>query len=86
MPTPYLRSYFATVPDDGCDSELLKLSTDKCLFVDEGFLPFAQKYKDSQDAFFADYKKVFVGTVTRLCFVVGECAIGRETSISFLFK
>ncbi|CAN0264344.1 unnamed protein product [Pylaiella littoralis] len=51
------NSYFATVPDDGCDSELLKLATDKCLFVDEGFLPFAQKYKASQDAFFEDYKK-----------------------------
>lgn len=26
--------------------------------MDEGFLPFAQKYKGSQDAFFEDYKKV----------------------------
>lgn len=46
------------MPDDGCDPELLKLATDKCLFVDEGFLPFAQKYKASQEAFFEDYKKV----------------------------
>eukprot|EP00904_Undaria_pinnatifida_P010831 jgi/Undpi1/6879/HiC_scaffold_21.g09355.m1 len=51
------NSYFATVPDDGCDSELLKLGTDKSLFDDAGFLPFAQKYKGSQDAFFEDYKK-----------------------------
>ncbi|CAM9575050.1 unnamed protein product [Scytosiphon promiscuus] len=51
------NSYFATVPDDSSDPELLKLATDKCLFTDEGFLPFAQKYRDSQDAFFEDYKK-----------------------------
>ena len=50
------------MPDDGCDSELLKLATDKCLFVDEGFLPFAQKYKASQEAFFEDYKKVGYGS------------------------
>ncbi|CAB1113288.1 APX [Ectocarpus sp. CCAP 1310/34] len=51
------NSYFQTVPDEGCDPELLKLATDRCLFVDEGFLPFAQKYKASQEAFFEDYKK-----------------------------
>ncbi|CAN0537177.1 unnamed protein product, partial [Laminaria digitata] len=51
-------SYFATVPDETCDPELLKLGTDKSLFDDAGFLPFAQKYKGSQDAFFEDYKKV----------------------------
>ncbi|CAN0494240.1 unnamed protein product, partial [Hapterophycus canaliculatus] len=51
-------SYFTTIPDDSCDPELLKLATDKCLFADPGFLPFAQKYRDSQAAFFADYKKV----------------------------
>ncbi|CAM9815020.1 unnamed protein product, partial [Sphacelaria rigidula] len=49
------NSYFETVPDESSDPELLKLATDKCLFVDEGFLPFAQKYKASQDDFFADY-------------------------------
>ena len=48
------------MPDDGCDSELLKLGTDKSLFDDAGFLPFAQKYKGSQDAFFEDYKKVLL--------------------------
>ncbi|CAN0042847.1 unnamed protein product, partial [Laminaria digitata] len=50
-------SYFSTVPDEGSDPEILKLATDKCLFVDAGFLPFAQKYKTSQEAFFTDYKK-----------------------------
>ncbi|CAN0346385.1 unnamed protein product, partial [Ectocarpus sp. 6 AP-2014] len=51
------NSYFATVPDEEGGSELFKLETDKCLFVDKGFLPFAQKYKESQEAFFEDYKK-----------------------------
>ncbi|CAN0351217.1 unnamed protein product [Discosporangium mesarthrocarpum] len=49
------NSYFQTVPDEGCDPELLKLGTDKSLFLDEGYLPFAQKYKSDQAAFFADY-------------------------------
>lgn len=51
-------SYFQTVPDEGCDPELLKLATDKCLFMDDGFKPYALKYKGSQEAFFEDYKKV----------------------------
>lgn len=51
-------SYYATVPDEASDPELLKLGTDKSLFDDEGFLPFAQKYKESQDEFFEAYKKV----------------------------
>lgn len=51
-------SYFETVPDGGVDPELLKLGTDKSLFLDEGFLPFAQNFKGSQEAFFESYKKV----------------------------
>lgn len=51
------NSYFSEMPDEGSDPEILKLATDKCLFIDDGFKPFARKYKDSQDAFFADYKK-----------------------------
>ena len=51
-------SYYQTVPDEASDPELLKLGTDKSLFDDEGFLPFAQKYKESQETFFEDYKKV----------------------------
>lgn len=46
------------MPDESADPELLKLGTDKSLFDDPGFLPFAQKYRDDQDAFFEDYKKV----------------------------
>jgi len=51
------NSYFTTVPDSKADPELLKLSTDKTLFDDEGFKPFAEKFRDSQDAFFESYKK-----------------------------
>ena len=39
------------------DSELLVLDTDNCLFEDEGFKPYAEKYAASQDAFFKDYVK-----------------------------
>uniref|UniRef100_A0A7S2V2W5 Plant heme peroxidase family profile domain-containing protein n=1 Tax=Fibrocapsa japonica TaxID=94617 RepID=A0A7S2V2W5_9STRA len=49
------NSYYQTVPDEGADPELLKLETDTSLFLDEGFLPTAQKYKSDQDAFFEDY-------------------------------
>jgi L-ascorbate peroxidase len=34
---------------------LLKLSTDRVVFVDEGFKPFAEAFRDSQDAFFKSY-------------------------------
>lgn len=63
----FTYSYFATVPDESSDPELLKLGTDKSLFDDAGFLPFAQKYKDDQDAFFEAYKKVSYYTTTLLC-------------------
>jgi L-ascorbate peroxidase len=36
---------------------LLKLSTDRTLFEDEGFQPFAEKFRDSQEAFFDSYAK-----------------------------
>jgi len=51
------NSYFTTIPDADADSELLKLSTDKILFADDGFKPFAEKFRDSQDAFFESYAK-----------------------------
>eukprot|EP00904_Undaria_pinnatifida_P010878 jgi/Undpi1/6920/HiC_scaffold_21.g09395.m2 len=51
------NSYFSTMPDEDCDPEILKLATDTCLFTDSGFKPFALKYKNSQEAFFADYVK-----------------------------
>ena len=49
------NSYFTTMPDKSADPELLKLSTDKTLFDDEGFAPFAEKFRDSQDEFFKSY-------------------------------
>jgi L-ascorbate peroxidase len=33
----------------------LKLSSDRTLFEDEGFKPFAEKYRESEEAFFASY-------------------------------
>jgi L-ascorbate peroxidase len=50
------NSYFAIMPDESADAELLKCSTDKICFVDPGFKPFATKFRESQDAFFASYK------------------------------
>jgi L-ascorbate peroxidase len=49
------NSYFTTMPDPAADPELLKLSTDKTLFDDAGFAPFAGKFRESQDAFFESY-------------------------------
>eukprot|EP00542_Grammatophora_oceanica_P015258 CAMPEP_0194042948 /NCGR_PEP_ID=MMETSP0009_2-20130614/14661_1 /TAXON_ID=210454 /ORGANISM="Grammatophora oceanica, Strain CCMP 410" /LENGTH=300 /DNA_ID=CAMNT_0038686991 /DNA_START=88 /DNA_END=990 /DNA_ORIENTATION=- len=51
------NSYFHVTPDESADPELLKLSTDKVIFVDEGFKPFAEKFRDSQEAFFESYAK-----------------------------
>jgi L-ascorbate peroxidase len=51
------NSYFKTMPDPSADPELLKLSTDKTIFDDDGFKPFAENFRDSQDAFFESYAK-----------------------------
>jgi L-ascorbate peroxidase len=51
------NSYFKIMPDPDADPELLKLSTDRTLFEDEGFRPYAEKFRDSQDAFFEAYAK-----------------------------
>ncbi|GMH46087.1 hypothetical protein BSKO_14051 [Bryopsis sp. KO-2023] len=48
------NSYFVEVKEKK-DAELLVLETDACLFEDEGFKPFAEKYAADQAAFFADY-------------------------------
>jgi len=39
------------------DADLLVLETDACLFEDEGFKPFAEKYAADEAAFFEDYSK-----------------------------
>jgi len=54
------NSYFTTMPDPKADPELLKLSTDKTLYDDAGFKPFAEKFRDSQDDFFKSYAKAHV--------------------------
>lgn len=51
------NSYFTTLVDESADPELLKLSSDKILFVDKDFKPFAEKFRDSQDSFFESYAK-----------------------------
>ena len=51
------NSYFKTIPNPDADAELLKMSTDCTLFDDEAFKPFAEKFRDSQDAFFESYAK-----------------------------
>lgn len=51
------NSYFTTIPDPKADPELLKLSSDKTLFDDDGFKPFAEKFRDSEEEFFKSYAK-----------------------------
>lgn len=50
------NSYFTDVKEEA-DPELLVLATDRCLFEDEGFRQYAEKYAADQDAFFEDYKE-----------------------------
>mmetsp|Transcript_24386 Transcript_24386/g.48644 ORF Transcript_24386/g.48644 Transcript_24386/m.48644 type:complete len:330 (-) Transcript_24386:200-1189(-) len=49
------NSYFTTVPDASTDDELLKLTSDRVLFEDHGFKPFAEKFRESKEAFFDSY-------------------------------
>ena len=51
------NSYFKIMPDESADPELLKLTSDKVCFTDPGFKPFAEKFGQSQDAFFESYAK-----------------------------
>ena len=48
------NKYFVEVKEQR-DQDLLVLPTDACLFEDEGFRPFAEKYASDNDAFCADY-------------------------------
>jgi L-ascorbate peroxidase len=50
------NSYFVEVRRQ-MDPDLLVLDTDNVLFVDEGFAEHANRYADSQEAFFEDYAK-----------------------------
>jgi L-ascorbate peroxidase len=51
------NSYFRTIPYKHADPELLKMSSDQAIFKDEGFRPFALKFRKSQDDFFASYAR-----------------------------
>lgn len=52
------NSYFASVkPDAETDPDLLKLSSDRCLWEDPAFKPWAEKFAESQEAFFESYAK-----------------------------
>ena len=51
------NSYFKILDDPDADDELLKLKTDTSVFDDKDFRPFAEKFRDDQDAFFASYAK-----------------------------
>lgn len=51
------NSYFTTLDDENADEELLKLSSDRAVYVDEDFRVFAERFRDDQDAFFESYAK-----------------------------
>jgi len=51
------NSYFATVNDASTDGELLKLTSDRVLFQDSELRPYAEKFAESQEAFFESYAK-----------------------------
>jgi L-ascorbate peroxidase len=51
------NSYFTVLDDPNADEALLKMSSDKAVFKDEAFRPFAEKFRDDQAAFFESYAK-----------------------------
>ena len=51
------NSYFTVLDDPNADPELLKMSSDRAVYTDAGFSPFAEKFRDSQEAFFESYAK-----------------------------
>lgn len=51
------NSYYVILDDPNADEELLKLSSDRAIYMDEKFKPFAEKFRDDQNAFFASYAK-----------------------------
>jgi L-ascorbate peroxidase len=51
------NSYYQTVADPKADPELLKLQTDLVIFEDPGFKVYAERFRDSQEAFFEAYAK-----------------------------
>ena len=51
------NSYFIVLDDDTSDPELLKMSSDKAVFKDDDFRPYAEKFRDNKESFFESYVK-----------------------------
>jgi L-ascorbate peroxidase len=51
------NSYFKIMSDPTADEDLLKMKTDLAVFDDENFRPFAEKFREDQNAFFESYAK-----------------------------
>lgn len=51
------NSYYTTLDDPNCDPALLKMSSDRAIYKDEAFKPFAESFRDSQEEFFKSYAK-----------------------------
>lgn len=51
----FSNDYFVNLQSECKDPELLVLDTDACLFTDDAFKVFAEKYAASNEEFFADY-------------------------------
>lgn len=48
------NSYFVILDDPDADPDLLKLSSDRAVYTDKGFRPFAEKFRDDQEGEFVD--------------------------------
>lgn len=51
------NSYFQITSENTANDDLVSLSTDKAVFADNEFRPYAERFRDSQDDFFASYVK-----------------------------
>jgi L-ascorbate peroxidase len=45
------------IDDPNADADHLKMSSDRAVFTDETFRPFAENFRHSQDAFFESYSE-----------------------------
>jgi len=51
------NSYYKELDDENASEELLKMSSDKAVFKDDDFRPYAMKFRNDQTVFFDAYKK-----------------------------
>jgi L-ascorbate peroxidase len=49
------NSYYKILEDPDADPMLLKMSSDRAIYTDEAFRPFAEKFRDSEEEFFKSY-------------------------------